>query len=115
MNRNDKEFIVQKIRAQYTEKETTELDELKELDKEVKKPASVFAYTFGAAGALVLGAGMSLAMNVIGDAMIPGIIVGCVGIAMVSATYKLYDKILARRRAKYASKVIELSDKIVNK
>ena len=31
MNRNDKEFIVQKIRTQYTEKENTQLDELKRL------------------------------------------------------------------------------------
>ena len=29
MNRNDKEFIVQKIRTQYTEKEHTQLDALK--------------------------------------------------------------------------------------
>lgn len=33
MNKNDQEFLVQKIRSQYTEKESTKLDELKELDK----------------------------------------------------------------------------------
>ena len=32
MNMNDQEFIVQKIRTQYTEKEQTGLDELKALD-----------------------------------------------------------------------------------
>lgn len=62
MNKNDQEFLVQKIRTQYTEKENTQLDALKELDKKVKKPANVFAYTFGTIGALVLGSGMSLAM-----------------------------------------------------
>ena len=41
----DQEFIVQKIRPQYTEKQHTELDELKALDAKVKKPAAVFAYT----------------------------------------------------------------------
>ena len=33
MNKNDQEFLVQKIRTQYTEKEHTGLDELKELDQ----------------------------------------------------------------------------------
>ena len=33
MNRNDQEFIVQKIRTQYTEKQHTELDELKALGR----------------------------------------------------------------------------------
>ena len=31
MNRNDQQFLVQKIRTQYTEKEHTQLDELKAL------------------------------------------------------------------------------------
>ena len=48
MNKNDQEFLVQKIKTQYTEKEHTQLDELKELDKKVTRPANVFAYIFGA-------------------------------------------------------------------
>lgn len=46
MNKNDQEFLVQKIRTQYTEKEHTQLDALKELDHKVKRPATIFAYTF---------------------------------------------------------------------
>ena len=63
MNRNDQEFLVQKIRTQYTEKEHTGLDELKELDTKVKRPANVFAYIFGSIGAVVMGSGMSLVMT----------------------------------------------------
>lgn len=47
MNKNDKEFLVQKIRTEYTEKENTQLDALKKLDTKVKKPANVFSYVFG--------------------------------------------------------------------
>ena len=36
--KNDQEFLVQKIRTQYTEKQHTQLDELKELDAKVKRP-----------------------------------------------------------------------------
>lgn len=114
MNRNDQEFIAQKIRTQYVEEEQNELSELRRLDKEVKRPAKLFAYIFGTAGALVLGTGMSLAMKIIGNAMIPGIVIGLLGIAMVSVNYKLYSVILAKRRAKYADRIIRLSDKIIN-
>ena len=38
---NDQEFLVQKIRTQYTEKQHTELDALKALDAKVKRPANV--------------------------------------------------------------------------
>lgn len=124
MNKNDQEFLVQKIRTQYTEKENTQLDELKALDKKVKKPANVFAYTFGTIGSLVLGTGMCLAMNVITpgtyfgitigeNMMLPGIIIGLFGILMVSANYPIYKGILNSRRGKYADKIISMSDKIL--
>ena len=66
MNKNDREFLVQKIRSQYTEKESTELDALRELDAKVKRPANVFAYVFGSISAIIMGAGMSLVMTDIG-------------------------------------------------
>jgi len=112
-NRNDCQFSARKIRERYVEQKTTELDELRALDREVNRPANIFGYTFGTVGALVLGTGMSLAMGVLGDAMIPGIIIGCVGIAMVSTTYTLYGKLVRSRRAKYADRIVALSDKIL--
>ena len=115
MNKNDQQFIAQKIRSQYMEKESTELDTLRKLDSKVKLPANVFAYSFGTAGSLVLGTGMCLAMKVIGNAMLPGILIGCVGIAMVSSTCALYKRILAKRRAKYKDEIDALSEKILEK
>ena len=44
MSNNNQEMIVQKSRTQYTEKARTEIDELKELDKKVRRPANLFAY-----------------------------------------------------------------------
>lgn len=119
MNRNDKEFIVQKIRTQYTEKENTQLDALKKLDAKVKKPANIFAYVFGSIAAIIMGSGMSLVMTDIGetigiaDAMIPGIVIGIIGMLMAIINYPVYKKLLASRRKKYAKEVIALSDNIM--
>ena len=119
MTNNDQEFLVQKIRTQYTEKQHTELDALKALDAKVKKPANVFAYTYGAVGALVMGAGMSLVMTEIGgilglaSTMVPGIAIGIVGMAMALTTYPIYKKLLNARKKKYAPEILELSEKIM--
>ena len=120
MNKNDQEFLVQKIRTQYTEKENTQLDELKALDAKVKRPANVFAYVFGSLSAMIMGAGMSLVMTNIGsiigieNTMVPGIVVGVVGMIMAIINYPIYKNMLASRREKYAEEVIALSDKIID-
>ena len=118
MNHNDQEFLVQKIRTQYTEKQHTELDALKELDAKVKKPANVFAYTYGSVSAVIMGAGISLVMTEIGailgmnETLIPGIVVGIAGLIISCTTYPIYKKILTSRKKKYAHQIMELSERI---
>ena len=117
----DQEFIVQKIRTQYTEKQHTELDELKALDAKVKKPANVFGYTYGSVGAIVMGTGMSLVMTDIGAmigltaTMVPGIAVGVIGLGMALSTYPIYKKILNSHKRKFAPQIMELSEKLMQK
>ena len=121
MNNNDQKFMAQRIRAQYMEKEFTELDELRELDEKVKRPANVFAYTFGSISAIVMGSGMSLVMTDIGqilgigNTMVAGIIIGLLGMAMAIVNYPIYKKILGNRKNKYGAEILKISDKIMNK
>ena len=121
MNRNDQQFIAQKIRAQYMEKIPSELDALRDLDSKVKRPANVFAYIFGSISAIVMGAGMSLVMTDIGatigitSALVPGIAIGALGLGMALLTYPMYKGILNSRKKKYGAEILTLSDKIMNK
>ena len=121
MNRNDQQFMAQKIRTQYMEKTPSELDALRELDAKVKRPANVFAYVFGSISAIVMGAGMSLVMTDIGvtlgiaSAMIPGIVIGVVGMIMALVNYPIYKGILNSRKKKYGAEILSLSDRIMNR
>ncbi len=121
MNRNDQQFMAQKIRTQYMEKQATELDELRALDTKVRRPANVFAYIFGSISAIIMGCGMSLVMTDIGaaiglaDALVPGIITGVIGMILAIVNYPIYKGILASRKKKYADKILELSEKIMGK
>ena len=110
---------VQRIRDRYTQTSRTEMDELKELDAKVHRPANVFAYSFGSISAIIMGTGMSLVMTDIGadigiaDAMVTGVIVGIIGMLMVIANYPIYKRILGSRRKKYADEIMALSDNIM--
>ena len=121
MNRNEQQAAA-KIREHYTEKQITDIDTLRELDAKVKRPANVFAYVFGSISAIIMGAGMSLIMTdlaeIIGlavDPMIPGIVIGIVGMIMALLNYPMYKGILGSRKKKYGAEILKLSDKIMNK
>ena len=120
MNRNDQQFMAQKIRTQYMEKTPSELDALRALDAKVKRPANVFGYTFGSLSAIIMGAGMSLVMTDIGaiigiaSALVPGIVIGIVGLGMALLTYPMYKGILHSRKKKYGADILALSEKIIN-
>lgn len=119
MTKNDQKFMVEKIRTQYTEKENTQLDELKRLDAQVKRPVNTFAYVFGSVSAIVMGCGMSLVMTDIGqkigmeNTMMPGIVIGVIGMLLAIANYPMYKKLLASRKKKYADQILKLSETIM--
>ena len=110
----EKRYIEKTVNS-YKEKETSKLDELRALDKKAKKGPTVFAYVFGIIGSLVLGAGMSVAMGVIlKELFVVGILVGIVGIALVSVNYPLYKVLLKRSKGKYANQIQTLSSELLN-
>ena len=110
----------QKIRAKYQEKQITDLDTLRELDKKVKRPANAFAYTYGAISSIIMGAGMSLVMTDIGatigltSTLVPGIVIGIVGMGLALSTYPIYKKLLNSRKKKYAPEILALSETLLD-
>lgn len=119
MNRNDRDFIVSRIRESYTERGMTDVECLRALDSRVRRPADITAFTTGIVGSLMLGSGMSLVMTDIAETlkitspMPVGIAVGIVGLAIVCVNYPIYKRFLASRRRKYAKDVLALSDSIM--
>ena len=119
---NNAQQAAEKIRTRYVEKQTTDLDTLRALDNKVKRPANIFAYIFGSVSAIIMGAGMSLIMTDIagkigfgGNAMTLGIVIGIVGMLMALSNYSIHKAMMNARKKKYASEIVALSDKIMNK
>lgn len=112
---NTDKIYAEHIANEYAPKDTTKVKQLKKLDSKAKLPATIFTYTFGIISALVLGVGMCLALEVIASgvgALIAGIIVGIVGIVGCGVNYPIYNKMLAKGKAKYGSDIMKLAKEI---
>ena len=110
---------IQEIRKKYLPKSESKLDEIRRLDAQVKRPVNTFAYVFGSISAIIMGCGMSLVMTDIGQkigmegTMVPGIVIGVIGMLLAIVNYPMYKKLLASRKKKYAEQILKLSETIM--
>ncbi len=112
---NTDRIFAESIAKEYAPKDNSKIVALRKLDRKAKLPATVFTYTWGIISALVLGTGMSLAMQVIGSSalhMAIGIVVGIVGIIGCGVNYPIYKNMLERGKKKYAFEIVELAREI---
>lgn len=116
---NTDKIYAEQLANEYAPKETSKVIALRKLDARAKLPATVFAYTFGIAAALLLGVGMCLTMEVIGDgstAMFAlGVAVGAAGLAGMGVNYPIYRRLLERGKQKYACDILALAKEISEK
>lgn len=106
----------ERIAEEYAPKTESKVVRLKKLDTKVKRPAFIFAYTFGIISALIAGTGMSFVMTDFGPSgdlgLIIGIILGVLGFVLCGIDYPIYKKILKVRKSAYAFEITELAKEI---
>ncbi|MBR6624239.1 MAG: hypothetical protein IKK91_10155 [Ruminococcus sp.] len=103
---------IKKIREKYAPQTPDKMEQLRRLDAGVTRKGTVISLIAGIIGTLILGTGMSLCM-VWTDMFLPGIIIGIIGIAVVSSAYPLYSHITKKERKKIAPEIIRLTDELM--
>ena len=78
--------------------------------------ASVFAYLFGIAAALLLGGGMCLIMLVENSipALAGGIVLGVVGLVLCGVNYAIYSKLAAKKTKQVLPAIDDYEEKLAN-
>ena len=104
---------VKRIREKYLPKEVTKLDQLRALDAAVTKRGNAVSIVHGILYSLILGLGMSCCMVWAGKWFVPGILIGCIGLVGVGATYPIYQHIVKREREKVAPEILRLSEELI--
>jgi hypothetical protein len=103
---------IQKIREKYIAKEENKMEQLRRLDGSATKTATVAALALGIISALVMGVGMCCTMVWADKWFVPGIIIGCIGLAGVIAAYPLYNRIAKKHREKIAPEILRLTEEL---
>ena len=104
---------VKQIRKKYMPKEADKMEQLRRLDRSVTRKGAAVSIVMGIIGALTLGIGMFCAMVWMGQWFIPGIVIGLVGIILVSLAYPLYTHITQKEREKVAPEILRLTDELM--
>lgn len=103
---------VRKIREKYLPKEVTKLDQLRALDAKVTNRGTAVSLIHGILYSLILGLGMSCSMVWAGNLFLPGVVIGCIGLAGVAATYPIYNRIVKQDREKIAPEILRLAEEL---
>ena len=109
---NTDKIYAESIAKDYAPKDNSKIVALKKLDNRAKLPATIFTYSCGIISSLVFGTGMCLAMKVIGNSMVLGIIIGIIGLIGCGVNYPIYKRMLEKSKAKYAYEIVELARQI---
>ena len=110
---------VQNIRKKYLPPEEDKMERLRKLHYSATQKAQIWALVLGVVGALIMGTGMSLVMTDIGkivgltNALIPGILIGIIGMIPVVFAYPTYNRVLKKERQRIAPEILRLSDELM--
>lgn len=109
--RNDE---VKKIREKYLPKEETKMEQLRRLDESSTKKGLACSLLLGITSALFLGIGMCCAMLWGNILFIPGIVIGCIGIAGMVLAYPLNVRLTKKERERIAPEILKLTSELIN-
>lgn len=104
---------IRTIRKKYLPPEENKMEQLRRLDRSVTQKGNTVSLAVGILGALILGIGMCCTLVWEKTLFIPGIIIGVAGIALASAAYPIYTRIIKREREKLAPEIMRLTDELL--
>lgn len=104
---------IERIRKKYMPPEEDKMEQLRRLDRSVTQKGTTVSLIAGILGTLLLGVGMCCTMVWADTLFIPGIVIGLIGIAVLTAAYPLYQHMTKREREKITPEIIRLTDELM--
>ena len=106
--------IIKSINNKYKEEEksSNKLNRLIALDKSVTKAGLVWALSLGIIGILIFGLGMCLCL--LWTKYVLGILVGIVGVVLMSLSMPLRNKAMLKKRKEVSKEILDLSSEMLS-
>lgn len=104
---------IKRIREKYTPPIQAEdkMVRLRKLDQSVTRPGTLVSLLVGILSCLILGFGMSCAL--VWAQLLPGILIGGIGIIGLLLAYPIYKRMTNKQREKLTPEILRLSDELM--
>ena len=103
---------IEAIRKKYLPVQEDKMETLRKLDKSAESLGTMLSIILGVIGTLIMGSGMSMCMVLGGFYMIPGIVLGIIGMFLAAIAYPVYKKVTKHQRKKIAPQILALTEEL---
>ncbi len=104
---------IKKIRSKYEAPQEDKMAYLRRLDESAGKKGTMISIILGVIGTLILGVGMCCVLVWQRVWFVPGIIIGIVGLLVLSLAYPVYMQVTKKEREKIAPEVLRITDELL--
>lgn len=105
---------IRKIREKYLPREENKMEKLRRLDQSAANKGMACSLTLGIVSSLVLGIGMCCCMLWSSSLLVPGIIIGCIGIVGAVLAYPLNCYMIDKERTRLAPEILKLANELMH-
>jgi len=103
---------IEKIKAKYAPTQGNKLEQLRKLDASVTNKGTVIGLVMGIVGVLSFGGAMSMILVVGIEYLLPGILLGIVGVFLMIFAYPVYKVITEKERERIAPQILALTEEL---
>lgn len=104
---------IKHIRSKYEAPKEDKMAYLRRLDESTTRKGTILSILLGIVGTLILGAGMCCVLVWQENLFVFGIVIGMMGLAVLSAAYPVYIQVTKKEREKIAPEVLKLTDELL--
>lgn len=103
---------IEQIRKKYLPQEEDKMEQLRKLDQSAAKKGTIYSIVAGVVGTLIMGLGLTCSIEWGGILMIPGILIGIIGMALMGIAYPIYTRVTKKEREKIAPQILALTEEL---
>ena len=104
---------IKRIRQKYISVEEDKMTQLRKLDQSVTRSDTIAAIVVGLIGTLIFGGGLSCCLLWSNQYLFLGIVLGIIGMLVMSVSYPLFVCIAKKKRQKLAPEILKLTEEML--
>ena len=109
----EQQMEIEKIRNKYIPKQADKLEQLRKLDASVTKKGTIISIMLGVVGILAFGGAMSMILVVGNSLLLPGVLLGVLGVVFMVMAYPIFTKVTEKERERIAPEILALTEELL--